>query len=63
MTLAEIALALDQNIEELDKRPPAGGVEINSATGSAAEYARKWRSLTPQQRIERKRKQWEEECC
>jgi hypothetical protein len=51
LTLPELWLALDQNLEE-KHRPPSGGVSVK---GSAREYAAWWRSLTPLERLERAR--------
>ena len=49
MTPAELALALDDDIEKT--RPPHGGADMSVAEVEA--YAKAWRSLTPRQRLER----------
>ena len=51
MTTAEIALALDA--EDESPRAPHGGQIMDAA--ELEEYARKWRAMTPRQRLERAR--------
>lgn len=47
MTPAELSLCLDDNIEE--ERPPMGGAAMSAV--EIEEYARRWRALTPQERL------------
>ena len=60
LTLAEVAVLLDQDTEDLDKKPPAGSVDI-AQFGGMEGYRRWWRSQTPAQRLARARRKWEEE--
>lgn len=61
LTLAEVAVLLDQDTEDLDRKPPAEGADL-TAFGGMEGYRRWWRSLTPAQRLERARRRWREEC-
>ena len=61
LTLAEVAVLLDQDVENLDKQPPTDGVDT-SRFGGMAGYAAWWKSLTPKQRLARARRRWQEEC-
>lgn len=47
LTLAEVSLALDADDDEA--RPIGGGRQL--ATHEVEEYARRWRSMTPRERI------------
>lgn len=52
--MPEIALALDQAIEE--ERPPARGTPLDQMNRD--EYARWWRSQTVEDRLKRARDRW-----
>lgn len=52
MTPAELALALDDDLET--PRPPHGGDSMQPHEVEA--YARAWRAMTPRDRLERARR-------
>lgn len=52
MTLPEMLLALDEDLEK--KRPPAGSQPLQSAADKA-EYARQWRQMSREERLQQAR--------
>lgn len=57
LTMPMLMLALDQDLEDLDKRPPPGTVVFDN-DAAMDEYVRRWREQTPAQRLVQAKEKW-----